>query len=150
MPVAREQALETLTMLGVAPIFLQSYKDEPLPKDLDLFFRAPGEFFIGPETQEFYTEGRLIPLLDNGSFALVLFYDPQNKAFIRKYIEDPEVEIHYANWQQYLADLMIEIAEGKDADDSELAEIATLIEFKHLEETIAFLDSLPESSYDQY
>ncbi|PWU00772.1 MAG: hypothetical protein C5B53_03580 [Candidatus Melainabacteria bacterium] len=150
MPVTRQEALNTLEKLGVAPIFVQSYFDERLPKNLDLFFRPPEELFNAPDTQQPYTEGRLIPLLDNGNFAFVLFYDPEDEGLIRKYIEHPEDEVRYSNWQQYLADLMIEIAENCDADDSELIEIAALLEFRHLEVTLAFLNSQSKSTYEQY
>lgn len=150
MPVTREQSLDTLKTLGVAPMFVQSYNDKRLPRDLDIFFGPPEEFFIEPDTQQLYTHERLIPLLDDGNFALVLFYDPEKKVFIRKYLEHPEEEIHYSNWQQYLADLMIEIAENSDAEDSELAEIADILEFKKLGEVLAFLDSAHEISWEQY
>jgi len=149
MVVTREQALSTLKALGAASIFVQSYRDEHLPKDLDLFFRPPEEFFLSPDTQERYTDGQLIPLLDDGSFNLVLFYDPESKLLLRKFVERPTDAIHYFNWQQYLADLMITIAESIDDDDeTELVEIARLLEFKYLQETIAFLDTV--SGQDHY
>src|SRR5260221_7782553 len=141
MPVTRQQAMDTLKALNVAEIFLQSYSNNRLPKDLDLFFSPPEEFFLAPDTQQLYTEGRLIPLLDDGSFALVLFYDPEGKCFVRKYLEHPHQQTCYANWQQYLADLIITIAESID-NDCQLEEIAALLEFRYLPETLVFLDAL--------
>lgn len=154
MAVTREQALETLESLGVAAIFIHAYLDNELPDHMELYFRPPDEFFLAPDTQEEYTQGRLIPLLDNGSFNLVLFYDPESKTFVRKYVEDPDdpnTQTHYANWNQYLADLMIDIVEGaEEDDDGELEKIAKRIEFERLYDVIAFVDSLSSVPYEEH
>ncbi len=144
MKVTREQAKDCLKSIEVAPIFEQSYESKRLPKELDIFFGPPEEFFLAPDTQRSYSNAVLIPILDDGNFDRVLFYDPQTNSFVEKSIEEPDYACPLASWQQYLASLMIRIIEGIDAEDSELAEIADLIAFKHLDKTLAFLDSVLE------
>lgn len=144
MKVTREQARDCLKSLKVAPIFEQSYESRRLPKELDIFFGPPEEFFLAPDTQRSYTDVVQIPILDDGNFDRVLFYDQQTRTFVEKSIEEPDYACPFANWQQYLASLMIRIAEGTDAEDLELAEIADLIAFKYLDQTLAFIDSLLE------
>jgi hypothetical protein len=149
--VTRDQAMETLLSLGVGAIFIQSYLDKDLPDGLEMYFRPPEEFFLAPDTQEPYTHGRLIPLLDNGSFSLVLFYDPDSKSFVRKYIEDPDdagMQSHYKNWQQYLVDLMIDMVEAEE-DDERLKKMAERIEFSRLDEVIDFVESMQAVDYEE-
>jgi hypothetical protein len=39
-----------------------------LPENLDVYFGAPEEFFLAPDTLPPYTRGRLVPVLDDGNF----------------------------------------------------------------------------------
>jgi hypothetical protein len=146
----RDEAHRTLELLGVAPIFLHSYSTRPLPRNLDIFFGPPEELFLEPETQGVYTEGRLIPILDDGNFGLVTFYDPRDKSLIQKDVETPgEIQARYRNWQQYLADLLMRIAEVIE-DENELKDIAQLVGFRHLAETLACLDRLAAKSDNEW
>jgi hypothetical protein len=144
MIITRGLALRTLESLNVAPVFSQAYEVKNLPHDLDVFFGPPEEFFIASDTIGAYTNGRLIPILDDGNFGIVLFYDPESHVLIQKDVESPcTIQSRFANWQQYLADLRIRIAESTD-DDNELAEIAELLHFESLPQTLAFLESIAD------
>jgi hypothetical protein len=135
----RDQARETLASLNPAPIFLEAYRSPRLPDDLDIYFGCPEEFFLAPETQAAYTERRLIPILDDGNFGVVTFYDPIGGAFVQKYVESPdETRATFANWQQYLAGLMIDIAESIE-DDDRLRRAAELVGSRHFDELMGFL-----------
>lgn len=145
----RSESLTTLESLGVASVFADSYRSKNLPLNLQIYFGPPEEFFIAPDTQNTYTDGRLIPLLDNGNFDSVLFYDPAARVFIQKYVESPdEPPIVFRSWQQYLADLVIGIVES-GADDEELEQIAVLIGFQHLQRTLEFMDRADDADWLQ-
>ena len=117
MPFTREQAYRALAALKPAPIFLQSYEVKQLPENLDIYFGPPEEFFIAPDTQELYTHGRLVPILDDGHFGLVTLCDPAARTLLQMDVESPEDKTVFRHWQQYLAELMIRIAESIDSDD---------------------------------
>lgn len=137
----RDEARHALGLLNPSPVFLQIYEGRRLPESLDIYFGCPEEFFLAPDTLPAYTEGRLIPILDDGNFDLITFYDPTSGGLVQKDIESPhEVRARFASWQQYLADLMIRIAESID-DDERLRRVARLIDFQHFDELLAFLDA---------
>lgn len=73
MAFTRDEAYEALASLNPAPIFLESYRVRSLPENLDIYFGPPEEFFIASDTQDRYTGGRLVPILDDGNFRLVTF-----------------------------------------------------------------------------
>src|SRR5262249_54620162 len=106
----REQAQAALAALNPAPVFLGAYRGERLPMDLDIFVGVPEEFFLAPDTETTYTGGRLIPILDDGNFGIITFYDPDARTLVQKDVESPrEILARFGDWQQYLADLMIRI-----------------------------------------
>ncbi|MCH7725617.1 MAG: hypothetical protein IH991_03925 [Planctomycetes bacterium] len=137
----REESLATLESLGVAAVFTDSYRTKELPARLNIFFGPPEEFFLAPETQVVYTHGHLVPLLDDGNFGLVIFYDPESTNIIQMDVEVPDdSRCTFTSWQQYLAHLFIGIAESSD-DDVELAQIADIIGFQHMQRTLEFMDA---------
>lgn len=134
----RNQALDTLKSLNPAPVFLEAYRKSRLPHNLDIYFRPPEEFFLAPESQDAYTEGRLIPILDDGNFDLVTFYDPNDGSLLLIDIESPgEVRRKFENWRQYLGWLMIRIGETVD-DDSKVRAMATCIGFEFVDQLFGF------------
>jgi hypothetical protein len=140
----REESLAALESLGVANVFADSYRSKKLPHNLDIHFGPPEEFFLAPDTHDVYTNGRLIPLLDDGNFGIVTFLDPDTSNFVQVDVEEPEdSRTVLTSWQQYLADVFIGIAES-GADDDELAVIAKLIGFQHMDRTLEFIDSAPD------
>jgi hypothetical protein len=150
MPFTREQAYQTLAALKPAAVFLQSYGDQRLPENLDIYFGPPGEFFIAPETQEPYAKGRLVPILDDGNFGEVLFYDPDSRSLLQIDVEAPdEVRSVFTSWQQYLADLLIRIGES-GVDDESLRRIANLVQFHPVEELFAFYERAQDLADEQY
>jgi hypothetical protein len=139
MAFTREQAFEALSSLNPAPVFLQSYAAKRLPENLDIYFGPPEEFFIAPDTQELYTRGRLIPILDDGNFGLVTFLDPQTRELVQLDVESPdETRTSFKHWQQYLADLLLRVADVDD--DEQVRRIAALVGFEHTDKLFEFLD----------
>jgi hypothetical protein len=150
MSFTRDQAYQALASLNPAPIFLESYRTVRLPEDLDIFFGPPEEFFTAPDSQELYTEGRLIPLLDDGQFLRVILLDPATKNLVQVSIESPEEErATFADWSQYLLDLMIRLGESID-DDAKLRRIADLVQFPHIDALLTFLDEVAPLAYAEY
>lgn len=144
----RDESLATIESLGVAPVFANSYRSKDLPFHLEIYFGPPEEFFLGPETQDIYTEGRLIPLLDDGNFGIVTFYDPTAHTFVQIDIEEPDGErTILRSWQQYLADLFIRIADSGVEDAAGLAQISNMIGFMHLERTLEFMESAKDHGW---
>jgi hypothetical protein len=127
----REQAYDALASLKPAKVFLSSYSVKPLPENLDIYFGPPEEFFIATDTQEPYTHGRLVPILDDGNFGLVTFLDPKTGNLVEVDVESPDKDrATFHDWQHYLADLMNRIEESVD-DDEQVRRMARLIGFAH-------------------
>lgn len=146
--VTREQALKTLKSLKPAPVFIQCYQKDDLPYDLDIYFSVPEEFFmLTADEQEVYTNGRLIPLLDDGNFDVVLYYDPEENGFVQMDVDEGKVDARFANWQQYVASLLIRIAESID-DDADLKAISKTVGFKYFRELTSLLKTFGESDDD--
>ncbi|HEY1378542.1 MAG TPA: hypothetical protein VGF55_17210 [Gemmataceae bacterium] len=150
MAFTRQQAYQTLAALNPAPVFLQSYEVKRLPENLDIHFGPPEEFFLAADTQDPYTRGRLVPLLDDSNFGLVTFYDPADGSLVQMDVEEPgRVRERFANWQQYLADLMIVIGES-GVEDERFRRIAGLVQFGHVDELFAFFDRVAALPHDDY
>jgi hypothetical protein len=133
----REQPYAALASLNPAPVFLDSYRVRPLPKNLDIYFGPPEEFFIAPDTQELYTHNRLVPILDDGNFGLVTFLDPSTRELVQMDVESPdELRAIFRHWQQYLADLMVQV--GESVDDDCVRYIAELVGFTHTDELFEY------------
>ena len=145
----RDEALAALLSLDPAPIFGESYRQKQLPENLDIYFGPPEEFFLASDTQSPYTDGGLIPILDDGNFGIVTFLDPKTRTIVQKDVESPfEEYARFQNWQQYLGSLVINMAESID-DDERLERMADLVGFKYLEEALALLDSLGNARYEE-
>ena len=126
-PITREEAYLALSSLNPAQIFLESYQTKPIAENLDIFFGPPEEFFIAPDTQQRYSRGQLIPILDDGKFGVVTFLAPETQELVQIHVESPDQEwARFSTWQQFLANLMARIAEEIDEDDR-LPRIAELI-----------------------
>jgi hypothetical protein len=149
MPFTREQAFDALSRWQPAPVFLDAYRLKRLPENLDIFFGAPEEFFLAPETQALYTQERFIPILDNGNFNLVLFDDPDANHLIEVAIEDPKDATRFLNWQQFLAHLLLNIGESFD-DNDRIRRIATLIQFRYVDDLFTLWEQVGELPYDEY
>jgi hypothetical protein len=147
---SRSQALATLKALKPAAVFLQAYETKRLPENLHIYFGPPEELFLPGGTQRAASDESLIPILDDGNFGVVTFYERATGALVQKDIEDPtEITARFQNWQQYLADLVIRIAETVE-DDETIRRIARLLEFEYTEETLAFLNETSGDSYEEY
>jgi|SRR5579883_2771888 len=145
----RDRAFAALASLHPAPVFLDAYRLQQLPENLDIYVGCPEEFFLAPESLAAYDEGRLVPLLDDGNFGKVTFLDTAG-GLVQKLIEQPNEPVaRFTNWQQYLARLMIDVAESTD-DDERVRRIADLVGFRHFDELIRFLDPPPQSPPQDY
>lgn len=150
MPFTREQAYEALASLRPAAVFLQSYQTKHLPENLEIYFGPPEEFFLAPDTQQTYTNGRLIPILDDGNFGLVTFLDPDAGSLIQIDVESPGTSrATFHSWPQYLADLMIQMGESVE-DDEQLQRIARLVEFGRIERLFEFFDQSADLVSEDY
>jgi hypothetical protein len=150
----REQAFETLKALNPAAVFLQAYQSKRLPEMLDIYFGPPEEFFLSEERDldpEPYTEGRRIPILDDGNFGVITFYDPQDDSLVQIDIECPgEIRAKFCNWQQYLAHLMLGIADS-GVDRPTLRRMAGIIDFHCIDELFEYFQSYPkDESHDVF
>ncbi len=149
MATTREEALATLKALAAPAVILQSYTRKKLPEDLSVHLGPPGEFFLNPDTQEPYTEGRLIPLLDDGNFGLVLLWDPEARLFVQKDIEEPERVVRtFENWQQYLAWVLFEMLESTE-DEEAIRRAAKLLEFRHTDGLLELWERSAQMSYEE-
>ncbi len=140
--MTRDRAYAVLASLKPAQVFLDSYNMKTLPLNLQFLFGPPEEFFMAsPEQLAHYdaTE-RLVPLLDDGNFDSILYYDPDRHEFVLKYVEDEEPTAVFKNWQQYLASLIRRLVETGDEDDN-LRRTAEIIGFHDLDATLAHLAS---------
>ena len=146
----RDEALAALLSLDPAPVFGESYRSKRLPENLEIYFGPPEEFFLAGDTQSPYTDGGLIPILDDGNFGIVTFVDPVSRALVQKSVESPfEEYARFQNWQQYLGSLVINIAESID-DDERLRVMSDLIGYRYLDDTLALLDDLANAPHDEY
>jgi hypothetical protein len=150
MAFTREQAYATLASLNPAPVFLDAYRVRRLPENLDIYFGPPEEFFIAPDTQELYIRNRLIPILDDGNFGLVTFFDPSTEELVQMDVESPdESRATFRHWQQYLADLMVRVGDSVD-EDERVRRIAGLIGFAHTDELFAYFARTQSLSGDAW
>jgi hypothetical protein len=146
----REHAFEILASLKPSPVFLEAYRTPRLPEDLDIYFGCPEEFFLAPETLPAYTEGRLVPILDDGSFDTVTFYDSASGGLVQKSVESPrEIVATFANWPQYIVHLMIRIAESVD-DDDQLRRMGDLIGFRHFDQLMEFFAVGRNETFEEF
>jgi hypothetical protein len=133
MAFTREQAYAALASFNPAPVFLESYRVKSLPECLHIYFGPPEEFFIAPETQELYTRGHMVPILDDGNFGRVTFLDPRTRELVQMDVESPdEYRAVFRHWQQYLGDLMLHVGETVDEEDR-VRRIAGLVGFAHID-----------------
>jgi len=146
----REEAYAALASLNPAPVFLQAYHTERLPENLDISFGVPEEFFIAADSQEPYTHGQMIPILDDGNFGLVTFLNPHTRELVQVDVESPgEVRGVFQNWQQFLADLLIGIGES-GVTDEQLRRIAELVGFAHTDALFAFFERIQDANNAEY
>lgn len=146
MAFTREEAFEALASLQPAAVFLDSYRCESLPENLDIYLGPPEEFFIAADTQELYTGNRLVPILDDGNFGLVTFLDPDTGQLVQIDVETPdERRATFQHWQQFLADLMIRIG-GSEDDDERVRRMAELVAFAHTDQLFEYFARSQELS----
>ena len=77
--------------------------------------------------------------MDEGSFDTALLLHPHSGELFCYSIEWPQQALRsYANWQQYLADLMLRITEIEE-DDAEVVHLGKLIGFEDFDALFALL-----------
>ncbi|MBL9091142.1 MAG: LYR motif-containing protein [Planctomycetaceae bacterium] len=150
MKFSRNDAFDCLVALDVATVFLDSYRGKKLPENLDSYFGPPEEFFVAADTQEPYTDGELIPILDDGNFSVVTFCDPLQQHFVQYFVESPKSPINkFLSWQQYLADLLIHVGESME-DDERVRRVASIVGFQNSDLLFKFFAAAEDGSYDEY
>ena len=149
MPFTREQALDALARWQPASVFLESYRSKRLPENLEIYFGPPEEFFLSPESQTLYTKDRIVPILDNGNFDLVLFDDPDTNQLIYLPVEEPDQVTRFRNWQQYLAHLLLRVGESC-VDEAHIRRMADLVQFRYVNELFTLWERAGNLPYDEY
>lgn len=150
MAFTREEAYAALASLNPAPVFLQAYHTERLPENLHIYFGVPEEFFIASDSEEPYTHGQMIPILDDGNFGIVTFLNPTTHELVQLDIESPgEERAVFRNWQQFLADLLILMGES-GVTDEKLQRIAGLVGFAHTDALFAFFERIQDANNAEY
>lgn len=141
MEFTREQSFNALASLQPAAVFLEAYQGHSLPHNLASFFGPPEELFIAPDSQAPYTKGHLIPLLDDGCFCTVTLFNPSTGRLIQRSMELPEEGIvTLQNWQQYLATVMLRMAESLEEEEDAIRAIAAILDFHHVDALLAHLE----------
>ena len=134
------ESLNTIRSLGLAPIFEDLYFGREVPANLRVYMSYPSQFRSASlSTWLPLTEGRLIPIVDDGNFYDICLYDPQQRKFVVKFIEEPDRTVReFDSWQQYLAYKLLEIAESGPTE-GELIEVAEAVGFNHAPELLSLL-----------
>ena len=79
------ESLNTIRSLGLAPIFEDLYFGREVPANLRVYMSYPSQFRSASlSTWLPLTEGRLIPIVDDGNFYDICLYDPQQRKFVVK------------------------------------------------------------------
>ncbi len=137
------ESLNTIRSLGIGPVFESIYFGRDVPEVISPYFGYPDLFRktalidCGP-----LTEGRLIPICDDGNGDNICLFDPVKREFVVKFMEEPEEVVReFSLWQQYLAHVLLAIADSGATDD-EIVEVADLIGFKQTEGLLALLSEL--------
>ena len=72
-----KESLEIIRSLGLPIVFEDLYWGRAVPLDLDIYMSYPAQF--RDETLDDWrplTNGRLVPLVDDGNFFNICFFDP--------------------------------------------------------------------------
>jgi len=143
------ESLNTIRSLGLAPIFEDLYFGREVPANLRVYMSYPSQFRSGSlNTWLPLTEGRLIPIVDDGNFYNVCLYEPQQRKFVVKFIEEPDKTAReFDSWQQYLAYKLLEIADSGPSE-AELTEVAEAVGFNYTPELLLLLREM-EALSDQ-
>ena len=98
---------------------------EDVPADLQIYMSYPSRFHdttLGDWQP--LTEGGLIPIVDDGNFYDIRFFDPNRRKFVLKFVEEPGTIVReFDSWQQFLAYKLLDIAES-GLDEDTLVELA--------------------------
>ena len=141
------ESLETIRALKLAPVFEDLYHGKP-GLNLALYFSYPTEFHEANMVElDVLIGGRLIPIVADAEAQEICLFDPLEKSFVTKSIEQPQQpEQVFTNWQQFLATKLLEIADS-GASDEELSELATEMRFSNLQgllRTLAKMDQMSD------
>ena len=103
------------------------------------FFQAAWSVFHQPRDPNAIHPRCVVPILDEGSFDTAILLHPYSGELFCFSIELPQQALRsYANWQQYLADLMLRLAEIEE-DDAEVVRLGKLIGFEDFDALFALL-----------
>jgi hypothetical protein len=155
MPFTRDQAYQALASLNPAPVFLQAYRSEELPEGAELYFGPPEEYFDAVDATASKAKSspsaheRRIPILDDGNFGMVTFLDLDTRELVQIDMDAPdEPSMVFKHWQQYLADVLLQVADAED--DDRVRRIAELIGFQHTDKLLLFLEDAESMDSDTW
>ncbi len=146
------ESLRAIRSLTLAPVFEDLYFGRDVPANLQIYLRYPREFHdASPGDLRRLTEGRFVPLVNDGNLDTVCLFDPERRSFVVKSLDEPETVVQeFDHWQQFLAAKLLEIADSGPSR-AELRAIAAIVGFRRTPELLALLDeleSLPDAEVD--
>ena len=141
------ESLDAIRTLRLAPVFEDLSFDRVVPANLRIYMRYPSEFRNATlDEWKPLTEGNLVPIVDDGSFYNICFFDPSRRKFVVKNVEEPEQIVReFDSWQSYLAYALLEIADSGPSD-VELVQVAEAVGFQHTAELLSLLRQMERLS----
>ena len=147
------ESLDTIRALGLAPVFEDLYFAREVPANLGIYMCYPRQFRNATlDEWKPLTEGRLVPIVDDGNFYNICLFDPRRRKFVIKFVEEPEETVReFDSWQQFLAYALLQIAESGPGED-ELIRLADVMGFHYTPGLLLLLremESLSDGDIDQ-
>jgi hypothetical protein len=134
------ESLDTMRRLRLAGVFEDLFFGRSVPADLQIYMSYPSRFHdttLGDWQP--LTDGGLIPIVDDGNFYDICFFDPNRRKFVLKFVEEPRTIVReFDSWQQFLAYKLLDIAESGPDEDT-LVELADAVGFTHTRELLSVL-----------
>src|SRR5262245_20528128 len=141
------ESLDTIRTLGLGHVFEDLYFGRDVPANLRIYMRYPSEFRNATLNEwKRLTEGILVPIVDDGNFYNICFFDPRRRNFVVKNVEEPKrIVREFVSWQSYLAHALLEVADSGPSE-AELIQVAGAVGFQHTAELLSLLEEMDELS----
>lgn len=127
------EACEAVEALGLPPVFAAVWRNE-IPRLLIDWQRPERYFDLEPELTEMFPRlESCVPLWESNRDQLFAFDAAANEYIVVHYYHDPRCEVIADNYQGFAAAYLVSCTY---AGETHLAEIATLLEFKYLDQLV--------------
>ena len=137
------ESLNAIRSLGLASVFEDLYFGRAVPANLDIYMTYPAKFHsLSLEDCDPLTADGLIPILDDGNFYHLYFFDPARHKFVVKFLEEPDKVVkEFGTWQQFLAYKLLEITQSGPTDN-ELLAIAEAVGFRYTQQLFSLFERM--------